>query len=118
MDGARGASLFRALRQGGAEENLAFTATQEVVEMAGHNIAALLGAHKTELAAKFDAQKAELTTLRWMLMAVLALLAALTALGIINLRTAAAPASPVTVQVVPAEAQDAVPAQPINVPTP
>ena len=97
---ARGALLFRSLRQGGAEEHLAYAATQEVIDMAGHNTTAVLGA-------KIDA-------LRWMLAAVLALLAALTALGIISLRTAPAPAPPAVMQAAPATPQDAVPASPVD----
>ena len=106
-----GASLFRALRQAGADESLPLATTQDVIETAGHNIAALLGTHEAELAAEFDAREAELATLCWMPMAALA---ALIALAIISPRTAPAPASPVTVQVVLVEAQDAAPVQPVD----
>ena len=106
---ARGSVLFRALRQGGSEEDLAFAATQEVIEMAGQNILAAMRADRTERSAKIDA-------LRWMLMAVLALLAAITALGIINLRTAPAPAPPGVIQAPAAAPQDGAAARPADAP--
>ena len=113
---ARGGLLFRALRQGGSEEDLAFAATQEVIEMAGHNISAVLRTHRAELSAHIAELNAKVDALRWMLMAVLALLAALTTLGIISLRTAPAPTLPVVIQAPAAAPQDAAAARPADAP--
>ena len=65
---------------GGAAEGMAFTAVQEVRNMAGQNIDAKLEAMRAEIAA----QGAKTDSTRWMLGAVVALLATLTALGLFN----------------------------------
>ncbi len=98
--------LFRAFRAANIEEELAYTAVQELRNMAGQNITAALEGHKAELGAKIegykaelgakiegrfaevsgkiDAQASEIRTTRWMMGAILALLATLTALGLLN----------------------------------
>ena len=43
----------------------AYNAVEGIRHMAGHAIIATLEAHKAEISAKFDAQQAELATLRW-----------------------------------------------------
>jgi hypothetical protein len=105
--------LYDALREGGASEDSAYTAVQEVHEMAAQNITATLDGHKAEISsaleghkaelsvalaanqaatdslraelnAKIDAQVAKSDSTRWMMGALLALLATLTALGLLN----------------------------------
>ncbi len=94
--------LFDALREAGATENLAYTAVQEVRNMAGQNIIAAIDAlngkidaqgtkidgkidaQGTKIDSKIDAQGTEIRATRWMLGAILALLATLAALGLFN----------------------------------
>ena len=98
--------LFDALREAGASENSAYTAVQEVRNMAGQSVTAELGskidALRVELNGKIDAQGtqidaqgtkidaqkevfgSEIRTTRWMMGAILALLAILAALGLFN----------------------------------
>ncbi len=52
--------LFDALRKAGAPEGMAYTAVQEVRNMAGQNVTAELGARIAELGTKTDAKFAEL----------------------------------------------------------
>ncbi len=54
--------LFDALRKAGAPEDMAYTAVQEVRNMAGQNITAELGARIAELGTKTDSRFAELGT--------------------------------------------------------
>ena len=72
--------LFDALRRAGISEDMAYTAVQEVRNMAGQNIDAKLEAIRAEIAA----QGAKNDSTRWMLGAVLAPLATLAALGLLN----------------------------------
>ena len=48
--------LFDALRKAGAPEDMAYTAVQEVRNMAGQNVTAELGARIAELGTKTDAK--------------------------------------------------------------
>ena len=52
--------LFDALRKAGAPEDMAYTAVQEVRNMAGQNVTAELGARIAELGTKTDSKFAEL----------------------------------------------------------
>ena len=54
--------LFDALRKAGAPEDMAYTAVQEVRNMAGQNVTAELGARIAELGTKTDSRFAELGT--------------------------------------------------------
>ena len=53
--------LYQAWREAGISEDLAYTAVQEVREMAGENITATLEGHKAELSSALEGQKAELS---------------------------------------------------------
>lgn len=57
-----------ALVEAGVNPNLAYTAAERVLDVAGHNV-------MTAMYARFDALAAQLAAVRWMIGAILALLA-------------------------------------------
>ena len=59
--------LFHALRTANVAEDLAYTAVQEVRNMAGQNVIAAIGANQAVMEARFAELKAELSILRWII---------------------------------------------------
>ena len=59
--------LFHALRTANVAEDFAYTAVQEVRNMAGQNVIAAIGANQAVMEARFAELKAELSILRWII---------------------------------------------------
>ena len=81
---ADGRLLFQALRGNQVSEDLAYTAVQEVRNMAGQNVFSAIEALRAQLNGKIDALAAEHRATRWMVVTFLALVVTLNAVGLMS----------------------------------
>ena len=87
MAGSNDRLLFEAFREAGASEKTAYTAVQEVRNMAGQNIFAAIDALRVELNGKIEAQGDKIEVQKSMMWALIGILGAAVVGGIAGLAT-------------------------------
>lgn len=87
MAGSNDRLLFEAFREAGASEKTAYTAVQEVRNMAGQNIFAAIDALRVELNGKIEAQGDKIEAQKSMMWALIGILGAAVVGGIAGLAT-------------------------------